>query len=45
MDREIFTTAVRRYVEDSEKNIPRLIEYAQKLRVTQKVKAIIGVWI
>jgi predicted transcriptional regulator of viral defense system len=45
MDREIFTTAVRRYVEDSAKNIPRLIKYAQKLRVTQKVKAIIGVWI
>lgn len=45
MDRELFTTAVRRYVEDSTKNIPRLMEYAQKLRVTQKVKAIIEVWI
>lgn len=44
MDREIFNKAIRCYVEDNEKNIPRLAEYAKKLRVAKKVKTIIGVW-
>ncbi|HZW49194.1 MAG TPA: hypothetical protein VFF80_03565 [Bacillota bacterium] len=44
MDQEIFNNAIRRYVEDSAKVVPRLIEYAKKLRVMQKVKTIIGVW-
>ncbi len=45
MDKEIFNKAIQHYVADSEKNIPRLSEYAKKLRVMQKVKAIIGVWL
>lgn len=44
MDQEIFNNAIRRYVDDSAKVVPRLIEYAKKLRVMQKVKTIIGVW-
>ena len=44
MDKEIFNKAIRCYVEDNEKNIPRLSEYAKKLRIAQKVKTIIGVW-
>jgi len=44
MDQEIFNNAIRRYVEDPVKVVPRLIEYAKKLRVMQKVKTIIGVW-
>jgi len=44
MDKEIFNKAIRNYIEDKEKNIPRLAKYAKKLRVTQKVKTIIGVW-
>ena len=44
MDKEIFKKAIRCYVEDNEKNIPRLSEYAKKLRIAQKVKTIIGVW-
>ena len=44
MDKEIFNKAIRYYVEDNEKNIPLLSEYARKLRVTNKVKTIIGVW-
>jgi len=44
MDKEIFNKAIRGYVEDSEKNIPRLSDYAKKLRIAQKVKTIIGVW-
>jgi predicted transcriptional regulator of viral defense system len=45
MDRETFNKAIRRYVEDSEKNIPRLLEYARILRVTNKAKTIIGGWL
>lgn len=44
MDKEIFNNAIRRYVDDAAKDVPRLIEYAKKLRVMQKVKTIIGVW-
>lgn len=44
MDKEIFNKALRSYITDGEKNIPRLSEYAKKLRVKQKVKTIIGVW-
>ena len=44
IDKEIFNKAIRCYVEDNEKNIPRLSEYAKKLRIAQKVKTIIGVW-
>lgn len=44
MDRETFNKAIQNYIADSGKNIPRLLEYAKKLRVTEKVKAIIGVW-
>lgn len=44
MDKEIFNKAIRRYVEDNEKSIPRLMEYSKKLRVTKKVKTIVGVW-
>jgi predicted transcriptional regulator of viral defense system len=44
MDRELFNKAIQSYVVDSERNIPLLTEYAKKLRVMQKVKTIIGVW-
>lgn len=45
MDKEIFNNAIRRYVKDPKKDVPRLIEYAKKLHVMQKVKTMIGVWI
>ncbi|HAM63154.1 MAG: hypothetical protein A2Y20_04880 [Firmicutes bacterium GWF2_51_9] len=45
MDKEIFNRSIRSYVEDDEKNIPQLMEYATKLRVLKKVKMIIGVWL
>lgn len=44
MDRELFNKAIQSYVVDSKRNIPLLTEYAKKLRVMQKVKTIIGVW-
>lgn len=44
MDREIFTKAIRSYVRDSDKNIPRLMEYADALHVKKIAKDLIGVW-
>ncbi|MBD5541217.1 MAG: type IV toxin-antitoxin system AbiEi family antitoxin domain-containing protein [Lachnospiraceae bacterium] len=45
MDKEIFNKAIQNYVKDPKKNIPRLIEYAKKLRVQKRVKDLIGVWL
>ena len=45
MDREIFVKAIQGYVNDTSKNIPHMMEYAKKLRVTNVVKNILGVWI
>jgi len=45
MDREIFTKAIQNYVNDPSKNIRRLMQYAKKMRVTNAVKNIVGVWI
>jgi len=45
MDKELFNKAIRSYADDKEKDIPRLLEYAKALRVTRKVKSIIGVWL
>jgi len=45
IDAEVFNTAIKRYIADSEKNIPRLIEYSKKLRVEKKCREVIGVWL
>jgi hypothetical protein len=45
MDREIFVKAIRGYVNDTSKNIPRIMQYAKKLRVTDAVKNLVGVWL
>lgn len=45
MDREIFNTAIQRYIKDTHRSVNRLVEYAEKLRVTSKVKNYIGVWL
>lgn len=45
LDREVFNTAIQRYVKDKEKKIPKLMEYAKILRVTKKVKSYFGVWL
>jgi predicted transcriptional regulator of viral defense system len=44
MDKETFNKSIQSYIADRDRNIPRLSEYAKKLRVMQKVKTIIGVW-
>lgn len=45
MDKEIFNKAIQRYVNDLQKNIPNLMEYAKALRVQKKVNDLIGVWL
>ena len=45
MDKEIFNKAIQSYIKDSNKNIPKLLEYAEPLRVKRLVKDLIGVWL
>lgn len=45
MDKEIFNKAIQAYVQDSTKNIPKLMEYAKKLKIEQKTKDLLGVWL
>lgn len=45
MDREIFNKSIQNYVQDPKKNVPNLMRYAKQLRVQQKVKDLIGVWL
>ena len=45
MDKEIFNKAIQGYIADPKKNVPNLIKYAKPLRVSQKVKDLIGVWL
>lgn len=45
MDREIFNKAIQKYIADSSKCVPKLLEYAEVLRVKKTVKDLIGVWL
>nr|AGS53536.1 hypothetical protein [uncultured bacterium contig00062] len=45
MDREIYVKAIQGYVNDTSKNIPRMMVYAKQLRVSDAVKNIVGVWL
>ena len=45
MDKEIFNKAIQSYVADPGKNIPKLLEYAEMLRVKKTAKDLIGVWL
>ena len=45
MDREIFNKAIQNYVNDPGKSIPKLLEYAEPLRVKKIAKDLIGVWL
>lgn len=45
MDKETYNKAIQGYVKDSKKNIPNLMQYAKILRVQQRVKDLIGVWL
>ena len=45
MDRESYNKAIQGYVADTKKNVPKLLEYAEKRRILKKVKNRIGVWL
>ena len=45
MDKEIFNKAIQSYIVDPEKSIPKLLEYAESLRVKKIAKDLIGVWL
>ncbi|MFA7190430.1 MAG: type IV toxin-antitoxin system AbiEi family antitoxin domain-containing protein [Sphaerochaetaceae bacterium] len=45
MDAEIFNKAIQGYIKDSNKNIPRLMEYAKLLHTEKKVRSMIGIWL
>lgn len=45
MDKEIFNKTIRNYIRDPEKNIPKLLEYADRLRVKKLAKDLMGVWL
>ena len=45
MDKEIFNKAIQKYIADPEKSIPKLLEYAEPLRVKKIAKDLIGVWL
>ncbi len=45
MDKEIFNKAIQNYISDPEKSIPRLLAYAEPLRVKKIAKDLIGVWL
>lgn len=45
IDREIFTKAIRTYVMDPQKNLHRLLEYAEQLRVKKIATDLIDVWL
>ena len=45
MDKEIFNRAIQSYIADPEKSNPKLLEYAETLRVKKVAKDLIGVWL
>ncbi len=45
MDRETFNKAIQKYIADPGKSVPKLLEYAEALRVKKTVKDLIGVWL
>ena len=45
MDKEIFNKAIQHYINDPEKRIPKLLEYAEPLRVKRIAKDLMGVWL
>lgn len=45
MDRESYKNAIRSYIADPQKNVSKLLEYAEKRRILKKVTNHIKVWI
>ncbi len=45
LEREVFSKAIQRYVKDPQRNIRRLLDYANKLNIKNKVQTYVGVWL
>lgn len=45
MDKETFNKAIQNYLPGSEKNIAKLLEYTEFMRVKKIVKELIGIWL
>ena len=45
MDKEMFNKAIQKYVNDSQKCLPKLLEYSESLRMKKIAKELIGVWL
>ncbi|MFA5635341.1 MAG: type IV toxin-antitoxin system AbiEi family antitoxin domain-containing protein [Anaerovoracaceae bacterium] len=45
LEREVFTTAIQRYVKDPQRNIKKLLEYAEILNIKNKIQTYVGVWL
>lgn len=45
MDKEVFNKAIQSYIADPGKRIPKLLEYAESLRIKKIAKELIGVWL
>ena len=45
MDKEIFNNAIKSYINDSMRNIAHLNKYADELRVSQKARDLLAIWL
>ena len=45
LDNEVFTNAIKNYINDKNKDIRTLMEYGDKLNVSNKIQKYIGMWI
>ncbi len=45
MDSEMFNKAIQAYLDDAQKNIRNLLDYAKRRRVTKRVHDVLGVWL
>ena len=45
MDREVYNKAIQAYINDNEKNIANLLEYAERRNIHKRVKERIGIWL
>lgn len=45
LEREVFRTAIQRYVKDQKKNVRKLLEYSEIFNIKNKVQTYIGVWL
>lgn len=45
LEKEVFNNAIKRYVNDSQKNVRKLFEYAEMLNIKNKTQIYIGVWL